>query len=76
MSTDDVFRSAEVVKLVTEGLGGQMISAPFPESNVKMVAFFDPDGFKTVSTYCFLVHYIKSKNMAGTYIIIRIDLRK
>lgn len=48
ISTDDAFKSAEAVKLVIQELGGQIISAPLPGSNIKMVVFVDPDGFKTV----------------------------
>jgi len=50
ISTDDVYKSAEVVKLVTEELGGKITRqpGPLPGINTKIVSFVDPDGWKTV----------------------------
>ncbi|KAG5516456.1 hypothetical protein RHGRI_037242 [Rhododendron griersonianum] len=50
ISTDDVYKSAEVVKLVTLELGGKIIRqpGPFPGTNTKFTAFEDPEGWKTV----------------------------
>ncbi|KAF5944949.1 hypothetical protein HYC85_019026 [Camellia sinensis] len=50
ISTDDVYKSAEVVNLVTQELGGQITRqpGPIPGLNTKITAFLDPDGWKTV----------------------------
>ncbi|KAF7120770.1 hypothetical protein RHSIM_Rhsim13G0153000 [Rhododendron simsii] len=50
ISTDDVYKSAEVVELVTQELGGKIIRqpGPFPGTNTKITAFEDPEGWKTV----------------------------
>lgn len=52
IGTDDVYKSAAAVKLVTKELGGQIILPPvlIPEINTKITSFVDPDGWKTVST--------------------------
>lgn len=50
ISTDDVYKSAEVVKLVTQELGGKITreAGAIPGLNTKITAFLDPDGWKTV----------------------------
>ncbi|KAK0580038.1 hypothetical protein LWI29_035495 [Acer saccharum] len=50
VSTDDVYKSAEVVNLVTQELGGKITRqpGPLPGINTKITAFLDPDGWKTV----------------------------
>lgn len=49
--TDDVYKSAEVVNLVTQELGGKITRqpGPLPGINTKITSFLDPDGWKTVS---------------------------
>ncbi|KAB1215183.1 Lactoylglutathione lyase [Morella rubra] len=49
IGTDDVYKSAAAVKLVTKELGGQIILPPvtIPEVNTKITSFVDPDGWKT-----------------------------
>ncbi|GLT83291.1 hypothetical protein SLE2022_015880 [Rubroshorea leprosula] len=46
ISTDDVYKSAEVVDLVTKEHGGEIIRQP--GINTKVTSFLDPDGWKTV----------------------------
>ncbi|XP_022142111.1 putative lactoylglutathione lyase isoform X3 [Momordica charantia] len=50
ISTDDVYKSGEVVKQVTEELGGKITRepGPLPGLGTKIVSFLDPDGWKTV----------------------------
>ncbi|KAH9797894.1 Lactoylglutathione lyase GLX1 [Citrus sinensis] len=50
ISTDDVYKSAEVVNLVTQELGGKITRqpGPIPGLNTKITSFVDPDGWKTV----------------------------
>jgi lactoylglutathione lyase len=50
ISTDDVYKSGEVVNLVTQELGGKVTRqpGPIPGLNTKITAFLDPDGWKTV----------------------------
>ncbi|KAA8515516.1 hypothetical protein F0562_018873 [Nyssa sinensis] len=50
ISTDDVYKSAEVVNLVTQELGGKITRqpGPIPGINTKVTSFLDPDGWKTV----------------------------
>ncbi|KAK9268440.1 hypothetical protein L1049_000190 [Liquidambar formosana] len=50
ISTDDVYKSAEAVKLVTQELGGKIIRppGPIPGTDTKITSFLDLDGFKTV----------------------------
>ncbi|XP_056159693.1 lactoylglutathione lyase GLX1-like [Syzygium oleosum] len=49
ISTDDVYKSGEVIKLVTEELGGKITRqpGPIPGINSKIGFFLDPDGWKT-----------------------------
>ncbi|KDO78256.1 hypothetical protein CISIN_1g0228181mg, partial [Citrus sinensis] len=49
ISTDDVYKSAEVVNLVTQELGGKITRqpGPIPGLNTKITSFVDPDGWKT-----------------------------
>jgi hypothetical protein len=51
ISTDDVYKSAEVVNLVTQELGGKITRqpGPIPGINTKITSFLDPDGWKSVS---------------------------
>ncbi|KAB2600940.1 lactoylglutathione lyase [Pyrus ussuriensis x Pyrus communis] len=50
ISTDDVYKSAEAVNLVTQELGGKITRqpGPIPGLNTKITSFLDPDGWKTV----------------------------
>ncbi|XP_057960621.1 lactoylglutathione lyase GLX1-like [Malania oleifera] len=50
ISTDDVYKSAEFVNLVTQELGGKITRqpGPIPGINTKITSFLDPDGWKTV----------------------------
>lgn len=50
VGTDDVYKSAEVVDLVTKELGGKITRqpGPIPGLNTKITSFLDPDGWKTV----------------------------
>ncbi|XP_014516873.1 lactoylglutathione lyase GLX1 isoform X1 [Vigna radiata var. radiata] len=49
ISTDDVYKSAEVVNIVTQELGGKITRqpGPIPGLNTKITSFVDPDGWKT-----------------------------
>lgn len=51
IGTDDVYKSAEVIKLVNQELGGKITrqAGPLPGIGTKIVSFLDPDGWKTVS---------------------------
>ena len=57
IGTDDVYKSAEAVELVTKELGGKILRqpGPLPGLNTKITSFLDPDGWK-VSSGC-LVHH-------------------
>ncbi|KAF6168200.1 hypothetical protein GIB67_011585 [Kingdonia uniflora] len=50
ISTDDVYKSAEAVNLITQELGGMITRkpGPIPGFNTKITSFLDPDGWKTV----------------------------
>lgn len=50
ISTEDVYKSAEVVNLVTQELGGKITRqpGPIPGINTKITSFLDPDGWKVV----------------------------
>ncbi|KAK6124487.1 hypothetical protein DH2020_017269 [Rehmannia glutinosa] len=50
ISTDDVYKSAEVVNLAIQELGGKITRqpGPIPGINTKITSFLDPDGWKTV----------------------------
>ncbi|XP_078176014.1 glyoxalase/bleomycin resistance protein/dioxygenase superfamily protein [Carex rostrata] len=50
ISTEDVYKSAEVVDITTKELGGKITRqpGPIPGLNTKITAFLDPDGWKTV----------------------------
>ncbi|CAN1857326.1 Lactoylglutathione lyase GLX1 [Linum perenne] len=51
VGTDDVYKSAELVKYVIQEVGGGKITrepGPIPGLNTKITAFLDPDGWKTV----------------------------
>ncbi|KAH7838217.1 hypothetical protein Vadar_023541 [Vaccinium darrowii] len=51
IATDDVYKSAEAVKIVAQELGGKIIRRPGPISpgiGTKMVSFLDQDGWKIV----------------------------
>ncbi|RZR78871.1 hypothetical protein BHM03_00004421 [Ensete ventricosum] len=51
ISTEDVYRSAAVVDLVTNELGGKITRqpGPIPGINTKITSFLDPDGWKVAS---------------------------
>ncbi|XP_015066915.1 lactoylglutathione lyase GLX1 [Solanum pennellii] len=50
IGTDDVYKSAEVVNLAIQELGGKITRQPgsIPGLNTKITSFLDPDGWKTV----------------------------
>ncbi|CBI26654.3 unnamed protein product, partial [Vitis vinifera] len=50
VSTDDVYKSAAAVLLVSKELGGKIIQppGPIPVINAKMTSFVDPDDWKIV----------------------------
>lgn len=50
ISTEDVYKSGEVVNVVTQELGGKITRppGPIPGINTKIVSFLDPDGWKIV----------------------------
>ncbi|KAK1280056.1 Lactoylglutathione lyase [Acorus gramineus] len=50
ISTQDVYKSAEAVNLVTRELGGKITRqpGPIPGLNTKITSFLDPDGWKVV----------------------------
>ncbi|KAI5447202.1 lactoylglutathione lyase GLX1 [Lathyrus oleraceus] len=50
IGTDDVYKSAEVVNIVSQELGGKIARqpGPIPGLNTKITSFLDPDGWKTV----------------------------
>ncbi|KAJ1428733.1 Vicinal oxygen chelate [Sesbania bispinosa] len=50
IGTDDVYKSAEVVNIVTQELGGTITRqpGPIPGINTKITSFLDPDGWKIV----------------------------
>ncbi|KAI0495206.1 lactoylglutathione lyase GLX1 [Dendrobium catenatum] len=50
LSTEDVYKSAQVVELVTKELGGKITRqpGPIPGINTKVTSFLDPDGWKVV----------------------------
>jgi lactoylglutathione lyase len=50
ISTEDVYKSAEVVDIMTKELGGKITRqpGPIPGLNTKITAFLDPDGWKVV----------------------------
>eukprot|EP00252_Welwitschia_mirabilis_P007005 TRINITY_DN17_c0_g1_i2.p1 TRINITY_DN17_c0_g1~~TRINITY_DN17_c0_g1_i2.p1 ORF type:complete len:287 (+),score=43.58 TRINITY_DN17_c0_g1_i2:94-954(+) len=50
ISTNDVYKSAEAVKLVSQELGGKITRepGPIPGINTKITSFLDPDGWKVV----------------------------
>nr|ACJ84843.1 unknown [Medicago truncatula]AFK39920.1 unknown [Medicago truncatula] len=49
IGTDDVYKGADVVNLVTQELGGEITlqPGPIPGLNTKVTSFLDPDGWKT-----------------------------
>ncbi|KGN64513.1 lactoylglutathione lyase GLX1 [Cucumis sativus] len=50
IGTDDVYKSAEIVNLITKELGGEITQPPSLDSqiNSKITSFLDPDGWKIV----------------------------
>ncbi|CAK8564387.1 unnamed protein product [Lathyrus sativus] len=50
IGTNDVYKSAEILNLVTQEVGGKITRQPGPIAglNTKIVSFVDPDGWKTV----------------------------
>ncbi|GFZ06332.1 glyoxalase/bleomycin resistance protein/dioxygenase superfamily protein [Actinidia rufa] len=50
ISTNDVYKSGEVINLVIQELGGKVTRqpGPIPGINTKITSFLDPDGWKTV----------------------------
>ncbi|GFZ06314.1 glyoxalase/bleomycin resistance protein/dioxygenase superfamily protein [Actinidia rufa] len=49
ISTNDVYKSGEVINLVIQELGGKVTRqpGPIPGINTKITSFLDPDGWKT-----------------------------
>ncbi|OIV95829.1 hypothetical protein TanjilG_06805 [Lupinus angustifolius] len=54
IGTDDVYKSAEVLNIVTQELGGKITRqpGPIPGLNTKITSFLDPDGWKTPAISC------------------------
>ncbi len=50
ISTDDVYKSAEAVRVTTQEHGGKITRepGPIPGINTKITSFLDPDGWKVV----------------------------
>ncbi|XP_050936018.1 lactoylglutathione lyase GLX1 isoform X4 [Cucumis melo] len=50
IGTDDVYKSAEIVNLITKELGGKITQPPSLDSqmNSKIISFLDPDGWQIV----------------------------
>lgn len=50
ISTEDVYKSAQAIELVTKELGGKITRqpGPLPGINTKITSFVDPDGWKVV----------------------------
>lgn len=50
IATDDVYKSAEAIRIVTQELGGKITRepGPIPGLNTKITSFLDPDGWKVV----------------------------
>lgn len=50
ISTEDVYKSAQAIDLVTKELGGKITRqpGPLPGINTKITSFVDPDGWKVV----------------------------
>ncbi|KAK8942169.1 Lactoylglutathione lyase [Platanthera guangdongensis] len=50
ISTEDVYKSAQAIDLVTKELGGKITRqpGPLPGINTKITSFLDPDGWKVV----------------------------
>lgn len=50
ISTEDVYKSAQAIDLVTKELGGKITRqpGPIPGINTKITSFVDPDGWKVV----------------------------
>ncbi|XP_059063947.1 lactoylglutathione lyase-like isoform X1 [Cryptomeria japonica] len=50
LGTDDVYKSAEAICIVTEKLGGKVTQepGPIPGIHTKVTSFLDPDGWKVV----------------------------
>ena len=51
-----MYKSAEVVKIANQELGGKITreAGPLPGLGTKIVFFLDPDGWKTVSNCTFM----------------------
>lgn len=60
IGTDDVYKSAEVVNIVTQELGGKITRqpGPVPGLNTKITSFLDPDGWKTVRIFFLFKLYV------------------
>lgn len=64
IGTDDVYKTAEVVKL----FGGQVVRepGPLPGINTKITSILDPDGWKSVSDHMLRsAKYFKVLSSAG-----------
>ncbi|KAG1365376.1 putative Lactoylglutathione lyase [Cocos nucifera] len=72
ISTEDVYKSAEVVDLVTKELGGKITRqpGPIPGINTKITSFLDPDGWK-VDTVLVEILYVQCfEHMNSTRLLI------
>lgn len=56
-----MYKSAEVVNLAIQELGGKITRqpGPIPGINTKITSFLDPDGWKTVSLILEIYHSCK-----------------
>ena len=70
IGTDDVYKSAEAVELVTKELGGKILRqpGPLPGLNTKITSFLDPDGWKVVCLLAVLCITLLYMNRAGELI--------
>ncbi|KAL2941431.1 Lactoylglutathione lyase GLX1 [Bienertia sinuspersici] len=66
ISTDDVYKSAEVVNLANQELGGKITRqpGPIPGLNTKIVSFLDPDGWKSVSVLVLFLQVTTAKRFS------------
>ncbi|XP_016899483.2 lactoylglutathione lyase GLX1-like [Cucumis melo] len=57
IGTDDVYKSAEIVNLITEELGGKITQPPSLDSQMtsKIISFLDPDGRQIVRLTILLI---------------------
>ncbi|KAL2939095.1 Lactoylglutathione lyase [Bienertia sinuspersici] len=63
ISTDDFYKSAEVVNLANQELRGKITRqpGPIPRLNTKIVSLLDPNGWKTVSVLVLFLQVTTAK---------------